>query len=797
MREEVIDDSGLTDLLRFAIIFLSATDEIVSRLGYRIILQYSRLTHDYRPLYEVARSRDLVPIVAAIERINPELAQTDSLASALFSAHSTNFRTVEPDGRVIARTRGQMELRAFNAREKEAVVVAPTSYGKSEMLIEKVARTLNSRTCVVVPTRALIAQTKGMIIANETIRGSRTRVLTHPDAYRGESQFLAVMTQERLQRLLVENPSLVIDQLLVDEAHNLLSDDSRSVDLSQVILTARARNPALAVTYYTPFISAPHSVRHVNNMDERLRSKSLNEHVKAERIVIAVPGREMHLYDQFLDRLIPLEDPVPRDEIDALVALSSVKTLVYLNRPRDAQELARRLAQKLGPIELSAPELRAVRAIADLIDPSYDLIAAIQAGVMFHHGQIPDVLRQYVEELYRSAAGQRILVTTSTLLEGVNTPAESLVVMSPGRGRKNLSRSAFRNLIGRVGRFQEIFDPMRESLDLLQPTIYMLPSSYARDNWNVERFLSSVASLAKPIVDEVANPLLECAGDSQERREALEYLENVQRGASHLPNARVASTRVGHLCFINGVRDFDIFEFEQLMQDRVDASEGRVLRDVSDLVDAIVEIFLRDVSLQNSEDLARVRDNERASAFYKMFIGWRTRNEPFRQLISHFVRYWTRLGDELVFVGSRWGELPSEQGGFRNSYVRMREKTRPEMINLAVVKIKEEQDFVDVRLLKYVEILNELGMVEPALYFRVKYGTDDPRMICLLRNGFSPDLAREVLDGYSDLLGIDVESASVTVSPGLPMAMRAEDVNDILVYECETLVSNEASPRQP
>ena len=791
MRKDEIDEDGLVDLLRFAILFLASADDVVARLGYRIVLQYTQVTHDYEPLHAVARARDLVPIVAAAERIDARLADSETLRSALFAAHSMHFVTREQDGRSISRTRGQMELRSFNAREREAVVVAPTSYGKSEMLIEKVSESLASTTCVLVPTRALIAQTRALLIQNQSVRASRIRVITHPDAYVGEERFLAVMTQERLQRLLVEHPDLVLNQLLVDEAHNLLSGDSRALELSRVVLTARARNPELAITYYTPFIAEPDSVRHINDMDARIRSKSINEHVKAERIVHAPPGGTRQLYDQFLDRMIDLHDDVPQDEVDALLSLAAEKTLVYVNRPRDAQALAARVAERRGPIDLSSAELRAVDAIADLIDPNYSLIAAIRSGVMFHHGQVPDVLRQYVERLFRTAAGQGLLVTTSTLLEGVNTPADSLIILSPGRGRRYLTRSAFRNLIGRVGRFQEIFDPTRDNLDLLQPPIYLMPSSYARENWNVETFLSNVANLARTIDDEVENPLLERSVDSPARRDALEYLENIQPGASSLQDARVANSEVGRLCFLNGVRDFDIFAFEQAIQARVDQIRGSILLSVSDLIDAICDVFLVAVELDESNDLVRLRDNDGARAFYTMFVEWRSRNEPFKQIISRFMSYWSQLGDQLIYVGPRWGEEAYESAIGPKLYVRMSTKGRAERVNLAVVKIKEEQDFVDFRLLKYIEILNTLGMLDETLYFQVKYGTADPVLICLLRNGFSPELARLVTEKYATLVVVDLDSVSVFISPELPALMAAEDENDILVYECQTLIVEE------
>jgi hypothetical protein len=200
MRNDDLTNDELTLILTFAILFLRSDDDVVGRFGYRILLQYTAITSDYEPLYAVAESKDLMPIVASIGRLNPELAAQDSLSSTLFAAHLTNFTIGGTSGQATVRTRGQMELRSFNANVDNAVIVAPTSYGKSEMMIERISEDLDRSTCIVVPTRALIAQTRATLVADAALRASRVRLITHPDAYVEGSPFVAIMTQERLQQ---------------------------------------------------------------------------------------------------------------------------------------------------------------------------------------------------------------------------------------------------------------------------------------------------------------------------------------------------------------------------------------------------------------------------------------------------------------------------------------------------------------------------------------------------------------------------------------------------------------------
>lgn len=79
-----------------------------------------------------------------------------------------------------------------------------------------------------------------------------------------------------------------------------------------------------------------------------------------------------------------------------------------------------------------------------------------------------------MEFLYRNIPEIRFIVTTSTLLEGVNIPASKLFLMNYSKGAKCLDIPDFRNLVGRVGRYNIIFDLTNPRMELLTPEIYII-----------------------------------------------------------------------------------------------------------------------------------------------------------------------------------------------------------------------------------------------------------------------------------------------------------------------------------
>lgn len=103
-------------------------------------------------------------------------------------------------------------------------------------------------------------------------------------------------------------------------------------------------------------------------------------------------------------------------------------------------------------------------------------------------------------------------------------------------------------------------------------------------------------------------------------------------------------------------------------------------------------------------------------------------------MIMLFVGYWRTLlqadRNAIIFVG-RWGDLDAF-GSHNTPYTMLAGKTRSQIINLAIVRIKEEQDFIDNNIIRFVEILNDLDMLEEQFYKKIKYGTADDEIICML-----------------------------------------------------------------
>ena len=88
--------------------------------------------------------------------------------------------------------------------------------------------------------------------------------------------------------------------------------------------------------------------------------------------------------------------------------------------------------------------------------------------------------------------------------------------------------------------------------------------------------------------------------------------------------------------------------------------------------------------------------------------------------------------------------------------------------------------------MKYVEVLNDLQMIDATLYLELKYGTSNPEEIALIRNGISLSLAKVLLEKYSDMVYIDILTDKISFAPELIDRMNEQGENQILIYEAHT-----------
>ena len=191
------------------------------------------------------------------------------------------------------------------------------------------------------------------------------------------------------------------------------------------------------------------------------------------------------------------------------------------------------------------------------------------------------------------------------------------------------------------------------------------------------------------------------------------------------------------------------------------------ISDSNTLMSVIYEAFISFIErnhMNQTKSLTRL-ESDKAQIFYAMFLDWNIEKAPLGVMIGRFVKYWDELPKNTpVFIGS-WGDVAKE-GSAREVFTYISEKSPAEKINLAIVRIKEEEDFFDHFIFRFVEILNEIGLMDEEFYKLAKYSTTDKKTITMIQNGFSRGVAELLRKHYSDYFQIE-DSDIVSVDPAI------------------------------
>lgn len=776
-------------LLAIAICFTNADDTNVQQLGYRIVVEYCNQTNDYIPLYEIAVNKGLYPVSKFIEQ-----HYIDDSKRNFFTEWNDAFTEQYVSGEVCRSEQQNSLVHFFESKKDDTVsVIAPTSYGKSELILSAVKEYAGKKICVLTSTKALLIQTKKRVL--QISKGIFPKIVVHPEMYNpNDSSCLAVLTQERLLRIFKKDPQLSFDCIIVDEAHEMLEDDNRSRTLANVIIVAQKRNPEVAFKFLTPFLADSTNLK-ARYTTYDIEGFKVSEYIKTEKYFLYDLRNHtgLKLYDQFLNKYLPISDNRNLGfEEDVVKAYSVGKNIIYLNKPTDIEKFALALADVLPEVDSELIQT-ACDNISEYLQPQYNLLTCLRKGIIYHHGSVPDAIRIYIEDLYKKDDAVRYVITSSTLLSGVNLPAERMFILDNKRGRSNLSHDSFKNLVGRVCRFSEIFNDETGNLYRLEPQIYLVFGKYFAQNANCESFLRNVAKVEQNYKDAVDNVLLSEAkitADNEEKlRQASEFIENYENGVVEDYQERYTNTVSGKACIMNGITEFDVFAHEATIQQQVDVyqSESIKISDSNTLLETINDLFIQHLPDNGVESLKRL-ENKEARNFYSMMFEWRVKNKSYAEMISLFVGYWHQLYKKdrnvMVYVG-KWGDI-KRPGSNVARYTKFVGKTRTQVVNLAIVRIKEEQDFIDNTLIKYVEVLHDLDLIEDRFYAQIKYGTDDERTICLIKNGLSLSSAMLLIKKYGDHLQIDIPASTVVYGENLVAEMIKAEENQIQIYEVQS-----------
>lgn len=397
--------------------------------------------------------------------------------------YERGLRMISPNKNQFLITNFQKELWDSLDFNSEISISAPTSSGKSfiikQHLIKMFLFQKKYKVLYIVPSRALINQVSEDFISEiNADTHIKTSFVEENDVFEKE---IYVLTPERCIKVL--SSSLEIDLIFIDEIQGIEDIGGRGQTFEYVFNEITTKYPRAKIISAGPNILNPDKTFY--EIFQRESSPITTKLSPVFQIKITLRNIEKGVFDITVQN----EEKKYQNFIHNFnIDFSKISTLgekiaflikriapndfniVYVSDGDLAQKWARKYAEiNEGEINLNEEVKELIDFLKEDIHKKYFLIECLQKGIAYHHGSLPDIVRKEIEVLYINE-NIKTLFCTSTLLEGVNLPANNLFTLQPKKDNTPLTKFEFGNLIGRAGRLNSS----------LYGTIYYLEKSEDR-----------------------------------------------------------------------------------------------------------------------------------------------------------------------------------------------------------------------------------------------------------------------------------------------------------------------------
>lgn len=341
------------------------------------------------------------------------------------------------------------QYKALKLLEKNQglILSAPTSFGKTYVVFEYIARFLPQTVFLVVPTLALIDEYKKKIINTHKHIFGRYKVFTSINNETDYSEFdykMFIVTHDRVLEETSFDTIDNIDLLVIDEVYKL---DTRGNDDRKLILN---------FAYYylvqksekhillAPFISGVDNIDHLEKRPIFFSSDFspvVNEVVECPIFMDTIEERFKET-NKILSSI-----------------LCSSRTLVYFANASDIPKYVNSYSNaKYDDTQISSNTATFIDWMSDEIHPNWYVVKAMMRGFLVHSGELQLGIRNMQLDIFEEESEpHNVMLCTSTLLEGVNTSTENIIITKPCRSygynySNDFEAFDFFNLVGRSGR---------------------------------------------------------------------------------------------------------------------------------------------------------------------------------------------------------------------------------------------------------------------------------------------------------------------------------------------------------
>lgn len=300
---------------------------------------------------------------------------------------------------------------------------APTSFGKTFLMLEFIKRNKHKLNNIIfiIPTLALMNELLKKVYS---LFSDEYNICINSSEEFNEKNIFVFVPERSDQEFLNKMTELEIDFLVFDEIYKLQASNSREIKTDDRLiymnkvyldLVKKAKKVALLGPY-------------INNVSFD----------KTKLDIVKYYTNYLPVYNKMT---------VLRDNQTWLDYIKLEHQLIYFFSPNSIYKNINLIIEKIPENQYYIKRYsKEIKYLEETISKDWYVIELLKRGIGIHHGKTPMFLRKFYENEYNDNQ-IKILLCTNTLMEGINTPTNSLIVVDDPKSAFKLN-----NLIGRVGR---------------------------------------------------------------------------------------------------------------------------------------------------------------------------------------------------------------------------------------------------------------------------------------------------------------------------------------------------------
>lgn len=433
---------------------------------------------------------------------------------------------------------GQVSLLDTIEEEQKLIISAPTSFGKTSLLIEYIVKNnfILNNIIFIVPTNSLIEELYIKLLKiNKELMYKYKITINISKPY---NRNIRILTPERFLSYYEYYGIASEDLIIMDEAYKIESNnndmeviDNRALKFRKVIeILGKSNRKVIMLSPYTydkdesmlkymeryKVVQENRQIKYViHNYYNLTNTRDFKKHF----------SNSMITYDRY--------NNIIKKTINILKELKEESNVVYINYPSIATQILQEI-ERNNIVDVNYKNDKRYNIFIKHLEDMYNIenikewyiLSALKNGIGIYVASMPRYIKREIVNLFERDI-LKILIVTTAFIEGVNSCAKNIIVTSGYTGGKEpLNEMELLNISGRAGRFgkryignvyfidnttyKKVYPIRNKGVKLSNPNYKKNDKEYIRNDYEIEmmedEYLNEAEKVRKKhIIDDITN----------------------------------------------------------------------------------------------------------------------------------------------------------------------------------------------------------------------------------------------------------------------------------------------------